>query len=285
MPYEAEISRANPAAFFFMVDQSYSMSERQANSQGTKAANLATVVNRLLNDLVIRSSKGEEVFGYFEIGMIGYGNEDYGPTRVGSAFGGPLQGRDVVSIAEVADFPIRVEQRTKKESDGAGGIIEMNIDFPVWLEPVYSHNTPMTEAMSYTFNLVADWVAQHPNSFPPIVLNITDGMPNDGDPQDLARAIRELETSDGNVLMFSLHLSANDAAQQIILPNDVNQLPDEYAELLFRMSSILPDKWYGMAAEMGLNVGTGSRSFIFNADVVAMTRFLEIGTRQPTDIK
>jgi len=160
----------------------------------------------------------------------------------------------------------------------------MEIEFPVWLEPVYSHNTPMQEAMSYTFNLVTDWVSRHPASFPPIIIHVTDGMPTDGDPRDLAEAIRSLATNDGNVLMFSLHLSATNNPP-VVFPNNAGNLPDDYARLLFEMSSELPSQWHVVAAEtMGMNIAQGARAFVFNADLSAMIRFLEIGTRQPTDI-
>jgi hypothetical protein len=283
--YEAEISRANPTAIIFVIDQSYSMGDPLGGSSGTKSNGLATVVNKLLNDLVIRCSKGDEVFDYFEVGMIGYGNDAFGPTKVGSAFGGSLQGRDIVPVSQIADYPMRIEKRKRKVDDGAGGLVEIDIDFPVWLEPTFSSNTPMMEAMSYTFNLVSDWVAQHPASFPPIVIHVTDGEPTDGDPRPLAEAVRGLATNDGNVLMFSLHLSKENLSP-IIFPNTAASLPNVYAQLLHEMSSELPDKWLGMAAEtMSMNITRGARAFVFNSDLATMVRFLEIGTRQPAPIK
>jgi hypothetical protein len=284
MSYEAEISRENPTAFFFLVDQSFSMQETLAGTPNSKSVMLATIINRLINNLVIRSSKGDEVFDYFDVALIGYGNSNYGGSRVGSAFGGPLANRDIVPLSEVADYPIRIEQRTKQVDDGAGGLTPMQIEFPVWLEPVASHDTPMNEAMSYAFNLVSDWVAQHPKSFPPVVLNITDGQPTDSDPRGLAQAIQSLSTDDGEVLIFSLHLSTNDSTP-IIFPNNPAALPDDYARLLFEMSSPLPHKWSGIAAEtMGMSVSSGAKAFVYNATLEAMIRFLEIGTRQPTKI-
>ncbi len=41
MPYEAEISRRNPTAFFFVIDQSYSMSEAVGGAQNSKSVMLA----------------------------------------------------------------------------------------------------------------------------------------------------------------------------------------------------------------------------------------------------
>jgi hypothetical protein len=284
MPYEAEISRANPTAFFFVLDQSGSMMETIAGGNNAKSAMLATVVNRILNDLVIRCTKGEDVANYFEIGLIGYGNDALGASGVGAVFGGALAGRDVVPIATLADHPIRIEKRKKKVDDGTGVLIDMDVEFPVWLEPIASSNTPMREAMSYTFQLVADWVTQHPNSFPPIVIHVTDGAPTDGDPRQQAEALRGLSTQDGNVLVFNLHLSAA-GGSAILFPSGSQALPDDYARLLFDMSSEMPTKWMALAADsIGMKIQPKARTFVFNADLTAMVRFLEIGTRQPTQI-
>jgi hypothetical protein len=280
MAYEAEISRANPTAFFFVVDQSYSMAGDLAGQAGSKSVKLAGVINRILNELGIRCDKGDETFNYFDISITGYGNDNYGATRVGSAFEGALAGRNIVPIGELVEYPSRIEERIQKADDGAGGLIDMKIEFPIWLEPIHSHDTPMNEAMNYTYQLVSDWVATHPGSFPPVVIHITDG-----DPRNIAESIRELSTDDGNVLMFSLHLSSMEG-DSIIFPTSPNQLPNDYARLLYEMSSPLPSKWLAIAAEtMQMNVKPGAHAFAYNADIVVMTHFLEIGTRQPTQMR
>lgn len=128
MPYTAEISRANPTCFVFVLDQSGSMAETIAGSTETKAAFLADVVNRTLQDLVIRCAKGEEVRNYFYVATLGYG------STVGSRFAGSLSGRTLVPISDVAEYPLRVESRTKKVPDGAGGLVEQTVRFPVWVD-------------------------------------------------------------------------------------------------------------------------------------------------------
>jgi Mg-chelatase subunit ChlD len=50
------------------------------------------------------------------------------------------------------------------------------------MEPVARNGTPMCRALSYAGQLVSRWLAEHPGCFPPIVLNLTDGEANDGDP-------------------------------------------------------------------------------------------------------
>src|SRR5437588_12992010 len=120
MAYQADISRTNPSSFFFLLDQSGSMSDPFAGGDAgrSKAAELATIINRLLASLVIRCSKDEGVRDYFEVGVIGYG------SRVAPALSTAPDATPIVPISRVADEPLRVEDRTQKVPDGAGGLVE-----------------------------------------------------------------------------------------------------------------------------------------------------------------
>src|SRR5262245_60022743 len=122
MPYTAAISRANPTAFLFLVDQSSSMLEPYgAQPEKSKAEGVADAINRLLQNLVLKCAKAEGVRDYFYAGIIGYGAE------VGSAFGGPLQGQTLIPVGDISQKPLRVEQRMKKVDDGAGGLVERSV--------------------------------------------------------------------------------------------------------------------------------------------------------------
>lgn len=279
MAYTAEISRTNPALFLFLIDQSGSMDDPFGadDSNRKKADGVADAINRLLQNLVIKCAKSEGVRDYYWVGVLGYG------SRVGPAFSGPLSGKDLVSISEIADNPARVEERTKKVEDGAGGLVDENVKFPIWFDPVAKGGTPMCEALAKAKDLIAGGLEQHHSSFPPIVINITDGESTDGDPTQNAEAIRDLSTDDGNILLFNLHLSSSKAAP-IQFPSSQSGLPDKYAELLFRISSQLPDYMRSVAGEEGIAVSDGARGFVFNADMVSVIRFLDIGTR-PSNLR
>jgi|SRR5580704_18525181 hypothetical protein len=121
MAYGAEISRTNPTCFLFLIDQSGSMADTVPNQPNrTKANAVADTINRLLQNLVIRCAKEEGVRDYFHAGVIGYG------SNVGPAFSGALAGKELVSISEIGNMPARVEDRTKKVDDGAGGIADQS---------------------------------------------------------------------------------------------------------------------------------------------------------------
>lgn len=274
MAYSAEISRNNPSCFVFLIDQSGSMGDLFGTGEVSqkKADALADVINRLLQNLVIKCAKEEGVRDYFHVGVIGYG------AQVGPGFTGPLAGQQMVSISQIGTSPARMEQRTKKVSDGAGGLVEQTVRFPIWFEPTASSGTPMCQALAMAKAVVEDWLGKHAGCFPPIVINITDGESTDGDPSAVAKEIRGLRSSDGEVLLFNIHLSSQKAAP-VEYPSSEVGLPDQFAQQLFRMSSPMPDYMLAIAKREGMNVGEGSRGFVFNADLVAVIRFLDIGTR------
>jgi hypothetical protein len=189
----------------------------------------------------------------------------------------------LVPVSDIANQPARIEERTKKVDDGAGGLVDQTIKFPIWFDAVASGGTPMCAALSRAQGLLSSWLAQHPECFPPIVINITDGESTDGDPSDIATSVRDLSSSDGNVLLFNLHLSSS-RATPIEFPDNEAGLPDQYAQLLFRLSSALPDYMRSIAQQEGFTASEGTRGFVFNADIVSVIRFLDIGTR-PSNLR
>ena len=62
------------------------------------------------------------------------------------------------------------------------------------------------------------------------------------------------------------------------------ELADQHAKLLFNMSSVLPDAIRESAEREGFAVSENSRGFAFNADLVELIRFLDIGTR-PSNLR
>lgn len=273
MPYAAEISRTNPSCFLFLVDQSGSMAKPFGGQTGKiKAQGVADAINRLLQNLALKCAKSEGIRDYFHVGVIGYGN------TVAPAFGGKLAGRCLVPVSEVANNPLKVEQRTRKVDDGAGGLIDQKFKFPVWFEPTGEGKTPMCQVLALAQKTIAEFLQRFPNCYPPMIMNITDGMATDGMPLQAAASLRGLASSDGNVLLFNAHVSSR-PDRPIEFPDSEAALPDDFARLLFRMSSPLPPKIQDAAKGEGFPVGVNSRGFVFNADLVSVIRFMDIGTK------
>jgi hypothetical protein len=249
-----------------------------AQPEKSKAVGVSDALNRLLQNLILKCARADGVRDFFHVGMVSYGG------RVQSAFGGALAGKTIVPISQIASNPLRVEVRKRKVEDGAGGLVEDEFKFPVWFEAHPTGRTPMCEAMRKAKEDVQTFLGIQHNCYPPIVINITDGHPTDGDPREAAKELRALTSLDGNVLLFNAHLS-DKLNSPIEFPADESGLPDDYAKLLFRMSSELPPKLMEAAKSSGLAVGPKSRGFVFNADLVAVIRFLDIGTRVAQSVR
>jgi hypothetical protein len=272
MPYAAEISRSSPSCFLFLIDQSGSMDEKMDGGK-SKAEFVADVLNKTLLNLVIRCTKADGCRPYFDVGVVGYSG-----VEAQCGFGGALSNKMLVSMPEIEASPLRVEDRIKKVSDGAGGLVEQATKFPVWFDPKTNGGTPMCEAFRKAAEVLVAWCDSHPNSYPPTVIHVTDGQSTDGDPESLAQTLCKISTNDGTALLFNLHIDSS-ATAPVIFPASEAVLHDSYSKQLFRMSSPLPTHLVSAAAERGYMAGSESRFFGYKAGYEAIVDFFEIGTR------
>ena len=272
MPYSAEISRSNPSCFVFLVDQSGSMEHPIAGDAGRrKCDSVADAINKLLQNLIIKCARGEGVRNFYEVAVIGYGE------GVRNAFGGALEGRSLVPLSDIAEQPARIEER-RKVSENGGSKTEHLVKFPIWFEPRAKGVTPMGAALDRAVALLKPWVASHPRSYPPIVINISDGAATDTGPVPQANELRQLATDDGPVLFFNCHVSER-TTQPVVFPASDADLPDDFARTLFEVTSPLPENLAELARAEGMNLAPEARGFAFNADLTELIRFLDLGTR------
>ena len=100
----------------------------------------------------------------------------------------------------------------------------------------------------------------------------------------MVEGLRNLTTEDGNVLLFNLHVSSS-TEPPLQFPDSEQGLPDDYARLLFRMSSALPPHACEVARRAGARVSDRSRGFVFNADLISVIQFLDVGTRVERNVQ
>ena len=285
MPYSVEISRENRALFVLLMDQSYSMEDALGGGSKKKMDELATVVNRQLDIMAKRATGGEGIKDWMDIGFIGYRtDQDAVPIIESPLVGDALGGKMLASITEIADNIGRMEQRTREYYDEeAGETLTQDVQFPVWVDAIAEGGTPMCTALNTAYEMVKNWIEDgHQGSFPPIVIHFTDGEnQEDGNPLDYAEPLKGLETNDGNVLLFNCHLSEA-KADEFFFPHSGEILPNDYARSLFDMSSVLPDPIFDRARSEGFEVEPGARGMVFNADMTALIKFLDMGTRVAT---
>jgi hypothetical protein len=273
--YQAQISRKNPACVVLLLDQSTSMADPIGGRADPKSKAAAAAVNRLIAVLAgnCTMTAGEGPRPYFDVAVLGYGGDVIhgGSTVVTPRLPGSGRGSELVSITTL-EKNARIVTSSKTMPDGKA----VPSKSYVWLDPVANGGTPMLEAMQAARGVIERWARGHQASYPPIVVNITDGEPYK-DPTSAARALSDIRTDDGSSLLYNIHLSGA-MGTPIAFPAKPTALPDKFARMLFDISSPLPDK-VSQELRQTRSVEPGARGFIFNSDPAQLINFLEVGTR------
>jgi hypothetical protein len=224
-----------------------------------KAIEAAKAVNDVIDAIITASSMGTIKDKCF-IGVIGYNSDNIAPI-----VGGPLSHMD--------------ENPLKK-------VTVNGLEMPVWVEPKASGTTPMATAVEQACSMVEQWIEDHPHCFPPIVINITDGEPDDFDEKtgnapetrQQVERLMALRTSDGNALFFNAKISGTELVDKVEYPVSESELADGYAKFLFNISSVIHSSLILLAREDGLKVRQGARAMVFNADEKTLSKFLQFGS-------
>lgn len=259
----------SPGHLVFLLDQSTSMNQKMNPSDPqskTRAEKVVEAVQEAVTDCVNGCISGTNVKNRFFLTIIGYGGEPK-PT--------------VATIKEDWAKNLIPELQAIQGTE--------NTFIPVVAEGW----TPMAEAFELAKESLESWIETCQEKVDegayigipaPVVINVTDGEPCDGTNSAKARAIDSakellnLSGTDGNVLLFNLHTA--DAGTEIVFPADKAQLngcPE--GELLFEISSDLPDEMVQMAKEAGIEgVMAGAKCMAINSSGDTMTRLISFGS-------
>ena len=105
MPYNKDISRKDKGLVIFLLDQSGSMEDPLGGSSERKMDALATAINSLLENTVIRATAGEGVRDYFDVGVYGY--------------------RTDADANPIIETPLNERLKTKHEENGTVTLVEI----------------------------------------------------------------------------------------------------------------------------------------------------------------
>jgi uncharacterized protein YegL len=278
MSYQKQVGTPHPGLFIILIDQSGSMSAAFENGK-SRAEVAALAVNRCIQSILQRCKVMEQTKDRCFVVVIGYGAPTVNPKAAGQSAYLLVGGK----ISEVEKQMIRtdVKKIKSKVSDGAGGLMdgEKVINLDIWVEPCVEGNTPMGEAFMKAEEFASKWVLEHPDNFPPVVINVTDGEPNDpGAAEKAARALMNVATSDGNLLLFTAHIS--DGQGKMVLPGSESAIPSPLGKLMFRLSSEIPASMIDLAKKAGFeDARTGSRGLIINGEAGDMIQLIDFGSR------
>lgn len=244
--YEEVISRVHRCAILIMVDRSGSMVEKVTfrGMSVSKAEAVAISTNILIDELLHRSRRAEGWRNYFDIAVLGYSGDEV--TSL-------LSDRpEFLPLTDLLLRRVEIERRYVNYTLPSGNIISSISEHRRWITPAAAGRTPMFKAFQRATHLLRGWCRRRDNrdSFPPIVINITDGEATDCDGEMLsaaAAAIKSTGTTDGQTLLINLHLAPTDVisdVERLRFPNPEEPMPkNRHAKLLCDISSTLPERF------------------------------------------
>lgn len=275
-----KFSMQHPGCVVILIDQSDSMSEVMQLGPAKKEE-CAKAVNTILWELLLTCADGDDDYrDRIAVGLLGYSGE----AGVRSAWEGRLEGQKLLSVSEYADLYLKIEPvKVQRKTETAGVMREVVENRPVWVRVYAGGSTPMAAALEMAARWIQDWSKRHPDSLPPVVINITDGAP-DGDDWDdtraAAKAVRAVRTKWGQAVLMNCHLCASDGGS-VSLPADPSRLPDtKEAKLLFELASELPAWMIEAARKKNLAPSSGARALVYNAPATFLVNLLRICTTE-----
>lgn len=264
MDYSIGWGSKNPGHLVYLIDLSGSM------TIDNKIEMVMTALQKNLQRLIIRNTSNGLLVNRFSVTIIGY-HTDIVPLFSGdaNAVKALLEDR-VKNSTSLFDFSVGGEAEPKWQTYMSNAFREAKKDIDTWLQQRQGTNAPA-----------------------PIVINITDGQPEEdnktletcaAEALQAAKELTNVGTSDGKVLLWNIHIVGKCASdEEIICPNNEpigNTTEDKRKRFLYQSSSTLPSSCIGMAQAMGLtDVKQGSKGMASNlSDPALLVRLILLGS-------
>lgn len=264
-------SSATPGLLIILLDQSGSMMSDYDGTGMTRTKFATLAVNKVIDNIIQKNFDGDAPKNRCFISVIGYNH------NVKELCSGWLKDLDA--------SPLRYETLKKKTPDGTGGLVEVEVKQPVWVEPIDKDGaTNMLGAFQLAKDLVEKWMVDNSDGPAPVIINISDGVPyyEGKDHRDcmketvaLANEIKKLSNNDGNVLIFNAQI---DSVPTTVFPSERNEISQEAGQFLYDITSEVPESYKAAAAKNELPTKEGSRGCIFGADGVQLIQLIDFGS-------
>ncbi len=263
-------SSATPGLLIILVDQSGSMM-KPYDGEDSRTQFAAKAVNRVINTIIQKNFDGKQPKNRCFITVIGYDAE---VKKLTSGF-----------LQKLEENPLRVEEVTKKVSDGAGGLVEIKAKMPIWIEPIDKDRwTNMTGAFQMAKETVEAWMADKPENPAPVIINISDGRPYydkkeisecEKETIDVVNEIKAIDTNDGKIQIFNAMLGDG---EKVVFPTSNENLVSDEAKFLYEISTEIPEAYRSAAEKNELKYEAGARGAIYNADAEHLVKLIDFGS-------
>lgn len=238
-PYSSIISEGNPVGVFFILNQSDPTKEIISfdSTEMSKASAECGIIDQVINELIVQNTSNGVIDDRYNIAILGYGDYVFNC----------LKGKGIQSLNELNDNPIFVKTHIKeiRTRQGAKTIEQKR---PVWVKPRSRGGAYLNKALNSVKKLVDKWTEEHMDSFPPIIIHITEYRyhgAEDSEMIQLAKEIKSLLTNDGNALFFNIHLTWNENTVPVVFPSNESKISESYyGSMYYLMSSVLPQSFY-----------------------------------------
>ncbi|MBQ8366858.1 MAG: VWA domain-containing protein [Alistipes sp.] len=287
--YQQHITHRNRTAIILLIDGSVSMKARMRinNSPIAMSDVAAMVANFVIDELVERARRNNRVRNYYDIAAIGYSGDGVVSLL-------PGDGDGLISVDRLVEYMPQPKTYVVEQKTPEGKSVYAHFLLHPWVEPKAKGCTPMYDALVAVKDIVEAWCNDPDNSdsFPPMVLHISNGDCSDAGEEELieiARRITDTHTRDGNTLLVNLHLSPTNEANDFcnVFPSEAtfhSKDPDRIA--LFKMSSVIPKSLEPAIYDMLHQRYRGPyRAVAFNTSVCEILSIINIGSASINDFR
>jgi len=270
-----QVSITKPWLMVVMVDGSHSMGADWGDTKRSMSDIVEQAVNQLLYDMALNFNHGDEdgsdiTKDRIHLRMMIYNGEDevVNPIRVsnGSEYlNAPGDDGWVQNYIDLHTYPSQPG----------------SIEIPRWFELNPHGRTPMLKAFEAAKVVVQQHLNDHPDSFPPVILNVSDGEPTDcGDPVEWDLLVSKCDeiralSSEKEPIICNVHLDPLGRDLPSLYPASPPSL-DGLESGLWQISSKIPEELNSIIPG---DVESGERRFfVFNSDLIRFHEFLHFSS-------
>lgn len=237
--YSQIITPATPILVVIAIDQSGSMQQPFENcSMIVSKSEIASILaSSIIEELISRSSHRDKSRHYFDLSVVGYARNSVYPLLCDSH-------QPVPAIIYEDNRP-EIEKRTIEYISKDNHLQLVTEAYYEWIKPQAAGPTAMLEMLDCVSDIVGDWCENRQNydSFPPIVINITDGL----DEMEYTAlhsyksdCIKRCGTKHGKTLFFNVCIDSYPQSERLYFPSAKDVPATHAAAMLAKMSSPLP---------------------------------------------